>query len=317
VSDPRKHHYVPRFYLANFSSLEGKKHRLWVYEKGREPRKSTPTLEGCRKDFYAFVENGQRNTEVEAWLSKLEAAVAPLIADLAQGKRGPSPNERIRLAVFMGTLFTRTPFGRQMDESLFAPAVTKRIKSLANDPEAFYKLYAEFNAEPSSRELAEQARQEVLSGKSDELEEDEPFRLASIIHVGIQYGEVLSEMDWQFIHSPEDQLFITSDNPVICEMGDPNDPRRVHLRSGPNHPNAAAWLPLTSRVCLLMHRGLVPGVATAPAKAVREINKRTMMCADKRIYASELSESLRESFEKHGCQLPIEKLDLRYEGQPL
>jgi hypothetical protein len=138
-----------------------------------------------------------------------------------------------------------------------------------------------------------------------------------MIQVGIQYGEVLSQMDWQFIHSPEDQLFITSDNPVICEMGDPLNPRAVHLRSGPNHPNAAAWLPLTSRVCLLMHRGLVPGVATAPAKAVREINKRIMMCADKRIYARELSESLREAFEKHGCRLPIEKLDLRYEGQPL
>lgn len=254
---------------------------------------------------------------MEAWLANLEAAVAPLIADLVQGKRGPNPNERLRLAAFIGTLFTRTPMGRQLDESLFAPAVRKRIKSLANDPEASYKLYAEFNPEPSSRELAEQARQEVLSGKSDELEADEPFRLASMIQVGIQYGEVLLEMDWQFIHSPEDQLFITSDNPVICEMGDPTNPRAVHLRSGPSHPNAAAWLPLTSRVCLLMHRGLVPGVATAPAVTVREINKRTMMCADKRIYASELSDGLRDAFEKHGCQLPLEKLDLRYEGQPL
>jgi hypothetical protein len=317
VSDPRKHHYVPRFYLANFSSLEGTKHRLWVYEKGREPRKSTPVLEGCRKDFYSFVENGRRNTEVETWLSELEAAVAPLIADLVQGKRGPNPNERLRLAAFMGTLFTRTPFGRQMDDKLFAPAVTRRAKAIADDPEAFYKLYSELDPELPSREWAEQARQEVLSGKSDELEADEAFRLASMIQVGIQYGEVLSQMDWQFIHSPEDQLFITSDNPVICEMGDPTNPRAVHLRSGPNHPNAAAWLPLTSHVCLLMHRGLVPGVATAPAGMVREINKRTMMCADKRIYASELSDGLRDAFEKHGCQLPLEKLDLRYEGQPL
>ena len=61
-----------------------------------------------------------------------------------------------------------------------------------------------------------------------------------LIQVGIQYGEVLSEMDWQFIHSPEDQLFITSDNPVICETGDPNNPRAVHMRSGPNLLNAAA-----------------------------------------------------------------------------
>jgi hypothetical protein len=61
-----------------------------------------------------------------------------------------------------------------------------------------------------------------------------------MIQVGIQYGEVLSEMDWQFIHSSEDQLFITSDNPVICETGDPNNPRAVHMRSGPNLLNAAA-----------------------------------------------------------------------------
>ena len=60
----------------------------------------------------------------------------------------------------------------------------------------------------------------MLSGKSDELEASEPFRLASMIQVGIQYGEVLSEKDWQFIHSPEDQRFITSDNPVICETRD-------------------------------------------------------------------------------------------------
>ena len=317
MSDPRKNHYVPRFYLANFSSLEGKKHRLWVYEKAREPRKSTPVLEGCGKDFYAFWENGQRNTEVEAWFSNLEDAVAPLIADLVLTKRGPTQSERVRLAVFMGTLYTRTPLGRQLDDSIFAPAVTTRIKSVANDPDAFYKLYAEFDAEPSSRELAEQARQEVLSGKSDELEASEPFRLASMIQVGIQYGEVLTEMDWQFTHSPEDQRFITSDNPVICETSDPNNPRAVHLRSGPNLPNAAAWFPLASRVCLLMHRGLVPGVATAPAAAIRAINKRIMMCADKRIYASALSDGLRDAFDKHGCQLPLEKLDLRYEGQPL
>lgn len=317
MSDPRKHHYIPRFYLANFSLLEGKKHRLWVYEKGRKPRKSTPVLEGCRKDFYSFLENGQRSTEVEAWLSNLEAAVAPLIAVLVQSKRGPTPSERVSLAVFMGTLYTRTPLGRQLDECIVAPALTKRLKSVANNPAAFYKLYAEFNAEASSRELAEQARQEVLSGKSDALEASEPFRLASMIQVGIQYGEVLSGMDWQFVHSPENQHFITSDNPMICEVGDPVNPRATHFRCGPNLPNAVAWFPLTSRVCLLMHRGLVAGVGTAPAATVRGINKRIMMCADKRIYASEPSGALRDAFEKHGCQLPIEKLNLRYDGQPL
>jgi len=317
MAQPRKHHYVPRFYLANFSSLERKKQRIWVYEKGRKPRKSTPSLEGCRKDFYAFEENGQKNTEVETWFSNLEGAVAPLIADLVSTKREPTPNERLRLSIFMGTLYTRTPLGRQLDEDIFAPAVAKQIKSVAHDAEAYYKLYAEFNPQSDSRELAEQARQEVLSGRSDELEVSDHFRLSSMIHVGIGYGEVLSAMNWQFIYSPEDQHFITSDNPVTCEVSDADDPRAVHPRSGPNLPNALAMFPLTSRVCLTMHRGLQPGVGTAPAATVRIINKRLMSCAAKYIYASEFSVGLRDAFEKHGCLVPLEKLDLSYEGRKL
>jgi hypothetical protein len=61
---PRKHHYIPRFYLAGFAS-PGPKPRLWVYEKGRDPRKSTPKLEGCQRDFYTFEENGEKNFEFE------------------------------------------------------------------------------------------------------------------------------------------------------------------------------------------------------------------------------------------------------------
>lgn len=317
MAEPRKHHYVPRFYLANFSTVERKKQRIWVYEKGREPRKSTPGLEGCRKDFYAFEENGQKNTEVETWFSNLEGAVAPLIADLVRTKREPTPKERLRLSVFMGTLYTRTPIGRQLDERLFAPAVTTRIKNAANDPEEFYKLYAEFNTQPSSPDEVEETRQDVLSGRSDELEASEPFRLASMIQVGIQYGEILYGMDWQFIHAPDGQMFITSDNPVTCEVADPHNPRALHFRSGPNLPNAAVWFPLTSRACLLMHRGLVPGFGTAPGAAIREINKRLMSCADRYIYASEFSDGLRDAFERHGCQLPLDKLDLRYGAEKL
>jgi hypothetical protein len=64
---PRKHHYIPRFYLDGFASRQPKP-RLWVYEKGRDARKSTPKLEGCQRDFYTFEQNGEKDFEFEEWL---------------------------------------------------------------------------------------------------------------------------------------------------------------------------------------------------------------------------------------------------------
>lgn len=312
---PRKHHYIPRFYLKGFTSAETKP-RLWVYEKGRDPRKSTPKLEGCQRDFYTLEENGGKNFEFEEWLANLESRVAPLIPDLVKSKREPIENEKISLAVFMGTMFTRTPFGMLLGDKVFGPATTKMLKRTASDPDAFYKLYESIETGFPGKQAAEQVRQDVLAGKGEELEEQRGFRLASMLHVGIDVAEVLCEMGWQFVHAPHSQTFITSDNPLVSEVSEAGR-REVHFRSGVNLPNATVWFPLTSTVCLLMRRGLTSGIATAPAATIRSINKRVMTCADKVIYASEFSKGIRTAFERHGCLLPLDKLDMRYEGEKL
>ena len=137
-----------------------------------------------------------------------------------------------------------------------------------------------------------------------------------MLDVGIRVAEVLCDMGWQFVHARGSQTFVTSDNPLVSEVGEEGR-REVHFRAGVNLPNATVWFPLTSTVCLLMRRGLTPGVGTAPPKTIRGINKRIMTCADKIIYAGESSKGLRRAFERHGCQLPLEKLDMRYEGERL
>lgn len=312
---PRKHHYIPRFYLAGFASLRPKP-RLWVYEKGRDPRKSTPKLEGCQRDFYTVEQNGEKNFEFEEWLGNLEARVAPLIPDLVKNKREPNENERICLSVFMGTMFTRTPFGMLLGDKVFGPGTSKMLKRAASDPDEFYKLYESIETGFPGKEAAEHVRQDVLAGKGEKLEEQRDFQLASMLHVGIDVAEVVCDMGWQFIHAPHNQTFITSDNPLVSEVSE-GWSREVHFRSGVNLPNARVWFPLTSQVCLLMRKGLTPGIATAPAATIRSVNKRVMICADKVVYAGEFSKGIQGAFERHGCQVPLEKLDMRYEGEKL
>ena len=59
----KKQHYVPRFYLEGFTnSLEEERGRsvLWVYEKGREPRRSAPKNEAFEKYFYEYPKGEER-----------------------------------------------------------------------------------------------------------------------------------------------------------------------------------------------------------------------------------------------------------------
>src|SRR6267378_4074242 len=115
---PRKHHYVSRFYLEGFcapaSAKTNGKRLLWVYEQRREPRCSVPGAEGWQRDFYSFEENDTKNVDTERWFAGLETRIAPLIADIVSCKRQPTEAERTCLAVFMGTMYTRTPLGRQL-----------------------------------------------------------------------------------------------------------------------------------------------------------------------------------------------------------
>jgi len=60
-----------------------------------------------------------------------------------------------------------------------------------------------------------------------------------------------------------------------------------------------------------MQKGLKPGTATTNGSTARKINKRIMICAERRIYAGENSVYLRKAFDKHGCKVPVENLDLR------
>ena len=101
------------FLCACFDEIE------WVYERGHEPRCSVPEAEAYQKDFYSFDKNGTRNVDTERWSAQLEKRIAQLITELVSSKREPAGAEKTCLAVFMGTMYTRTPLGRQLGDERF------------------------------------------------------------------------------------------------------------------------------------------------------------------------------------------------------
>jgi hypothetical protein len=93
VSDPKKHHYVPRLLLRRFADNNGK---LWFYNKkapdiGVCPRRPEDIF--FEKHLYSLVdEDGGKNVALEIAFSRFEATINPIFQHICdQAKKGMEP----------------------------------------------------------------------------------------------------------------------------------------------------------------------------------------------------------------------------------
>lgn len=318
TNQPRQQHYVPRFYLEGFCDPvlweRDRKHVLWVYEKSKSVRRSTPQNEATIRDFYTLTNTGgERDLRFEGWLAGVEENTARIIRNLTDPL---GEEDRGWLALFVGTMFTRTPLGREILDTRVGPAADRFIVEAAQDPHKFRKLISDLRP-PEDMEWVdvEEFRRAILDGRLDVLCQTIEHSLDSVVYVGAVCGEELLKMDWQLVFAHEEELFLTSDSPVAPVVWTSYD--TAQFRTGFGAPGADIYFPLTSKVCLHMRKGIAPGTHIIRDRGVRYINKLTMRCAHKRIYAAERSDTLQTAFEKNGCQFPAEFFQPQWDGKPI
>jgi hypothetical protein len=320
MKKPRHHHYVPRFYLGGFADPDilerDKKEVIWVYEKGKDVRRSSPENEARQRDYYTFVQNASRNVEIETWLGNLESLVAPIISSLARNPRHISDSEKQLLAVFIGTMQMRTPAGRYLSDSRMEPLTAKLMKEAASDTAKFRAFAEENHLLPASNEEfdLEGIRQGILAGRGDEIAAQEDTKLLSIIEIGKMVAEVLLNMSWQTFPSGECESFLISDDPVIAHVINQQS-NKVHLRMGVGTPGVNVWFPLCRTICLRIVKGEESGLAQWVPAGIRYVNKMTIMCAERWVYASERPERIKSLMDKKGSQVSVKTVDFRFEGR--
>src|SRR2546428_5983988 len=140
-----KDHYVPRFYLRNFSPW-GKQNQIYLYRRGLAPELVGISSVACDEEYY--------EDKVDKTLSKYEKQSAPIIKKLLDApKVDLSEKERKRLSAFVGTLANQTP---NSQERLY-----KRHSFVAGSLEEFFADKEEFFRSERSHGFA---------GRDEELE---------------------------------------------------------------------------------------------------------------------------------------------------
>lgn len=183
-------HYVPRFYLKNFSKLEGKNHILKCFDKSEEKQFDTDIKNvACEKFFYDEEMNGEQL--VEKKLSQLEGLFNQSIKKLIKLKNPDklSVKDRGHISLFLAIQYIRTKETREM--------IRDSIKQLKK------KL--------SKRKLSRKLRQDLKEVYTD--------KSIKSIHINtlknsLEFADVIYNMKWIIALNRTKTPFWTSDNPI-------------------------------------------------------------------------------------------------------
>jgi hypothetical protein len=299
ADNPRRHHFLPIFYLRNFCSAKG---QLYVYERGKLPRTSVPKQEAHIRDLYTFEDEGGKKFEIEKALSKYEGDAAPVIQGILdrtenRSHRHLTDSETDILRYLVALMFVRVPAGRKLDEQYIEPAVRKLLEGAAHDSRQFAELLKDVpedeNLSVEERALLiEDVRLGILNGYYNEPPAP-GFRLQAMLHVAGMIAIELQGYSCLIVLAPKHEPFITGDTPV-CTATEIDG--KTQLGTAFADKNTAIWLPISTKVCLLWRRREEPGFGKLPSRGVRIVKRTTMRFAERFVYSNEYSLKLAETF---------------------
>lgn len=217
LTGPKRQHFLPRFYLENFSANG----LVAVYDREVDQvRLQQPVNTGVIGHFYTMEDaEGRRRYELEQLLSEYEGKSKPVIDKLAS-QEDISADERSDLAIFIALAAMRTPDMVDSLKALNSGMITDIIKHVFSDVDvvaARLKEDPELN-EKSDDEVRTEAKLMVDMAQNDGVQVSTEHRWAvgMAIEVALEVAPIFAGRDWIVMHRDKDnKSFVTTDSPVL------------------------------------------------------------------------------------------------------
>lgn len=217
VNGPKRHHFLPRFYLENFAENG----LLAVYDrKVNEIRSQQPHNTGVIGHFYTMKDSDGRNRfEIEQILSEYEGKSKPIIDKLADGEL-ISEDERSDLAIFISFAAMRTPDVIDSVKAFNSKMITSVMKTYLSDIETVADRLRQDSKwiEKSDEEVLAEATWMVDWAQNDKVlvTTEHRWSVRMAMEMAFKVAPILSGRDWLVLHRDNDRRsFITTDAPVL------------------------------------------------------------------------------------------------------
>jgi len=273
LTGPKRQHFLPRFYLENFSTNG----LVAVYDRANdEVRLQQPVNTGVIGHFYTMEDaEGRKRFELEQLLSEYEGKAKPVINKLA-ARASVDADERTDLAIFIALATMRTPDVVDSLKALNADMVTRVMKGMFDDvADVATRLRDDPDfAGKSEEDLLAEAKLMVELAQNDGVKVTTEHRWAVglAIQMALEVAPVFAGRDWVVTHRDNDKKsFVTTDAPVLLTTVAPRPNSFYGVGFG--NADALVFFPLKESCTLAMfgNSGDLRHIE-ADAERVRQLN---------------------------------------------
>jgi len=297
MSTPRKHHFVPKFYLRGFTKDSSDDGKLWVVElERRKSWRSSPAKAACEGDFY----KGELGPDVDPmWLERgLGSFVEPLMAEVLEfilDTKEVPPCGQAR-DVFLNLVATSLVRGRAMREYMsqsIDATLRQTLGELAGSDAGTALVKAIEDAGMSAQEFISLNNQEAFQYDFDRV----TYLKAMISQTSLAL-DAFARRDWIVrIVADDAPDLICSDAPVGLIALTGEVPRLWF------DPNALVVMPLSRSVAAIGSTKKVKQPEVLGTAHVARIN-RTIVGAASQVYCSEPAFTVYSGNEIQRVELP-------------
>jgi hypothetical protein len=285
--EPRRHHYVPKCWLAGFTENGTEDGRLFVADLKRQNQwPSTPINAGHRRDFYRISVPNMEPTAFETVFGRIESFVAPTLKKLFEHPHSPTQEQLDILLYFAAVQWVRVPAFRplllKISESYHRSEISKALQSKESWHAMLQEIDIAIDAPGADYEGMLTFKRDVMdAGKYSLTAENDFFLLRGLDAVEKPIWPSLKARYWSTILSKRGK-FIGSDNPVMMDAA---KGKQVGFKS------AEVILLIVNRFMMLCGTRvpLGPNVQLAPygstSHAPAHYNTFTMLTADEQLYS--------------------------------
>lgn len=299
MTKPKRHHYLPEFYLHGFA-CDG---ILQVYDKERDEYRGQQPINTAVKTHYYSVEEdgGQKNTDIEKLLAQVEGSAKDVIGKAL--RREPlTEKDKADLSVFVSFLWNRVPDFEQSINAVHEHAVKMIADAVFNDEAIAERELARY-AKDTGEVGGPTAKEMVKFHKSGayKIEIKRVASLHAMLSMSIEMAQYFAKMDWAIIHTPPNSSFITTDNPFFLYSPPDYSPHPIY-GVGILMKGTVKLVPLSANMAVAMYdRGERTLHKTTGRQQIREMNINLARVATRFIIAKDLT-LLRTVVERSGTR---------------
>lgn len=283
---PKRHHYVPRFYLQNFVDTNG---RVWTYDNATGGVfASLPSETALETNLYSVEdEDGALRDDIEHLLSGIESKAAALYPRVLRGET-LTGQDKADFAVFLSTLYTRSPAMMNAYAEMSGYFAQQLMDLALSDRRVFETSMDKYDRAKGKTTSAEERDRffEFARDKSRYTLDVDKKRGLGALAISDRLTEMFFDMSWFVFESP-DQHIITSDNPLV-RVNPEDSVSPIYGDGGFMNKRSQVTLPLSPTRVLGLCWDLDPrpGVHPIPKVQGRVFNRQRAHFSERYLYAS-------------------------------